>query len=244
MVEDAAIERAERILGHTFRDRSLLAQALVHASRTDSRLASNERLEFLGDAVLGLVTCEEVFGRYPDLLEGEMTKIKSLVVSRESCARIARTLDLESLLVLGKGMQGQHQLPGSLAAAVFESVIAAIYLDGGFEAATRFIRPLIGPLIARAERSGHQQNFKSLLQQHAQKMELDSPQYRVLDEKGPDHAKCFKVAVEMGDQRFEPCWGPSKKQAEQHAARTALEALGILAEGERGELVVVEDGAE
>lgn len=238
MVADSSLDAAENLLGHRFSDRALLARALTHASTTDSRLDSYERLEFLGDAVLGLVTCEAIFLRYPDLLEGEMTKIKSTAVSRETCAAIACELGLVDLVELGKGMQGSASLPTSLAAGVLEAVIGALYLDAGADAARAFVEPLIEPRIEQAYRSGHQQNFKSLLQQHAQQVAEDTPRYLILDEKGPDHAKCFRVCVELSGKRYDAAWGASKKQAEQIAARSALLALGVLAENGAGELVV------
>ncbi len=220
----------EDIIGHRFERPELLDQALTHASMTASRLESNERLEFLGDAVLGVVVCEQIYRMYPDLLEGEMTKIKSLVVSRQTCAAIAQELNLERYLVLGKGMKSSAPLPSSLSAAALESVLGAIYLDGGFAAAEKFIKSLVLDLIERAAESGHQENFKSVLQQHAQQMSNHMPVYRILDEQGPDHAKCFKICVEIDGRRFEPCWGQSKKRAEQEAALNALRELGVITE--------------
>ena len=238
MIEDSTLDIAEQVVDHEFLDRALLRTALTHASCTDSRLDSYERLEFLGDAVLGLIACEMIFAEHPDMLEGEMTKIKSIVVSREICAVIAADIGLVELVALGKGMRGASSLPTSLAAGVFEAVIAALYLDAGFEHTIRFVRPLLGPHVERAQRNGHQQNFKSLLQQHAQHSESDSPRYLILDEKGPDHAKCFRICVEIGSRRFDASWGPSKKHAEQQAARLALIELSVLEESDAGELVV------
>lgn len=238
---DQVLAEAQRALGIEFDDPEILALALRHASHSDSRLDSNERLEFLGDAILGMVVCERIFQKFPDQLEGEMTKIKSTVVSRKTCADIAERLGLDGLLVIGKGMQTQEIMPRSLAAAVFESVIAAVYLDKGFDAARSFLLPLIDPAIEEADESGHQQNFKSVLQQHAQQVLGQSPAYRVLDEKGPDHAKCFKVAVELGGVLHEACWGQSKKQAEQQAAQLALYELGVLKRDENGRARVVSD---
>ena len=234
--DDELVERAEAILGVRFRDRALIALALRHASHSDSRLDSNERLEFLGDAILGAVVCERIYTKFPDLLEGEMTKIKSAAVSRRTCARVASKLGLEDLLILGKGMQGQERLPSSLAAAVLESVAGALYLDQGYDVAKAWLVKLLDPLIDQAARSGHQQNFKSVLQQHAQQYLDGPPTYRVLDEKGPDHAKAFKVAVELGGQLFAASWGQSKKQAEQQAASIALVELGVLERGDDGEV--------
>lgn len=242
-MNDSTRRAAEAALGYTFRSADLLERAFRHASVVESRLDSNERLEFLGDAVLGLVVCQRIFERFPNLLEGEMTKIKSLAVSRQTCTGLARQLGLPEMLVLGKGMQSGDSLPPSLAAAVLESVIAAIYLDGGLAAAANFIVPLVDPLLTQAAASGHQQNFKSVLQQHGQQALGDTPVYRILDEKGPDHAKCFKVCVDLGGRRFTPSWGQSKKRAEQLAALNALRELGIVVEGEDGAMRVAANGA-
>jgi ribonuclease III len=240
-VPEELLIAAEAAVGHRFGDRALLGRALTHASVAEERTESNERMEFLGDSVLGAVVAERIYHHYPALLEGEMTKIKSTVVSRQTCAAIARSLGLDELLVIGKGMQQSETMPHSLAAAVLESVIAAIYLDGGYAAAQQFIGPLLDPYIQRAAVSGHQENFKSVLQQHAQQNDLETPLYRVLDEKGPDHAKCFKVAVEIGARRFSASWGQSKKQAEQSAALAALMELGLVQQNEDGHILVIDD---
>lgn len=239
ILTDEALAHAERALGHTFSDRTLLVRAFTHASVAEDRTESNERMEFLGDSIFGTIVAERIYHRFPSLLEGEMTKIKSTVVSRQTCAAIARALGLDDLLILGKGMQQSDSMPHSLAAAVLESAIAAIYLDAGYAATERFIGPLIDPYIQRAATSGHQENFKSVLQQHAQQNDMETPIYRVLDEKGPDHAKCFKVAVEIGGQRFSASWGQSKKQAEQAAALLALTELGLVEQMEDGQVRVV-----
>lgn len=228
------LELAQSRIGHRFASIDLLVRALTHASTADSRRDSNERLEFLGDAVLGMVCCELIFHAFPNYLEGEMTKVKSAVVSRQTCAQFARDLKLDELLVLGKGMLGQRTLPQSLSAAIIESIVAAIYLDAGMSAARTFLLPLLNPVIMKHAASGHQENFKSVLQQHAQQKFVSSPVYHILDEKGPDHAKCFEVAVEVGGRRFPSTWGSSKKQAEQLAALLALQELGILERTEDG----------
>jgi len=214
-------------IGHQFKDIGLLELALCHASLSESRLDSNERMEFLGDAVLGLVACSMIFKRYPELLEGDMTKIKSAVVSRQTCAQIAKAMNLDDRIKLGKGMQSNGQLPSSLGAAAFEAILAAIYLDGGYAAAHAFLEPILTPIIQRTHVGGHQENFKSILQQYSQRTLGESPSYLVLDDKGPDHAKCFEVCVELGMRRFTSVWGQSKKQAEQQAAILALEELGL-----------------
>lgn len=239
-MDENHLSDAEQLLGYHFRDRELLHRALTHASLADSRLQSNERLEFLGDAVLGLVVCEFLFDRYESLLEGDLTKIKSSVVSRRVCAEIAREMRLDEVLRLGKGMSNREDLPGSVAAAVFESLIGAMYLDGGMEQVQSFILDRLRPWIENAANSGHQSNFKSVLQQAAQQQMDLTPQYLVLDEKGPDHAKCFEVCVELGAQRFSSCWGPSKKQAEQDAALIALVELGWATRNDSGDVTLFE----
>ena len=220
-------ENALPILGYLFKDADLLRAALTHASSADSRLQSNERMEFLGDAILGYIVCEYLYDTYPELLEGDMTKIKSAVVSRRVCADITRAMELDQMLNLGKGMSGRAELPSSVAAAVFESMIAAIYLDGGMEPTKTFVLKHLSPYIAEAASSTHQQNFKSVLQQVAQRLLPTNPCYVVLDEKGPDHAKVFEVCVEIASRRFGPAWANSKKQAEQQAALNALFELGL-----------------
>lgn len=233
-MNDEIREKAQQILRHQFEDIGLLDLALRHASISESRLDSNERLEFLGDAILGMIVCERIFLRFPEYLEGEMTKIKSLAVSRKICAKVAIDLGLDQLILVGKGMMTQPKLPQSLAAAVLESVIAAIYLDGGMAAVRRFLEPILDPHLDAAVDSGHQHNFKSVLQQHAQQAMGLSPNYRILDEKGPDHAKAFHIAVELNGTRYEPCWGQSKKAAEQSAALNALTAMGLIEDDMNG----------
>ena len=215
------------VLGYRFKNTDLLDEALTHASSADDRRNSNERMEFLGDAILGYVVCEYLYENYPDLLEGDMTKIKSAVVSRRVCAQITLAIKLDELLNLGKGMAGRPGLPSSVAAAVFESVIAAIYLDGGMEEARAFVVRQVEPYIHEAAASTHQQNFKSVLQQLSQKHLPCNPSYVLLDEKGPDHAKAFEVCIEIEGKRFPSAWANSKKQAEQQAALNALIELGL-----------------
>jgi ribonuclease-3 len=239
------IKSLEAMLGRSFNDHELLERSMRHASIADTRAESNERLEFLGDAVLGMVVCEHLYQTYPEMLEGDMTKIKSVAVSRKICAKIARKIGLDDHLLLGKGMLGATPLPSSLSAAVLESVIGAIYLDAGgpgegLEAVRDFLMPHMETIVTKAEESGHQQNFKSVLQQYAQDQFEATPTYVLLDEKGPDHAKCFEVCVQIGASRYPSSWGQSKKQAEQVAALNALEELGLIVESEDGDLTIVD----
>ncbi len=222
------LDRAQEIADYRFNDPDLLVSAVTHASLADNRLSSNERLEFLGDAILGMVVCEYLFDRYPDHLEGDMTKIKSVVVSRRTCAKVADELGLCDLLRMGKGMSDASGIPHSVRAGVFESFTAALYLDGGMDVVRDRLLRWLTPHIHRSAKSENKDNYKSFLQQYAQR-ELDcTPRYEALDEKGPDHSKCFEVAVVLASRRFPSAWAPSKKDAEQRAARKALQELGLI----------------
>ena len=221
----ADLKGCEQRIGYVFRDKDLLRAALTHASGAPNRLASNERLEFLGDAILGAVVCDMLFHRFPDHLEGDLTKIKSQVVSRQSCSKISESLGLEEFLILGKGMTTHETLPTSLLADVFESLVAAIYLDDGPDAAREFIERHLGPEIELAESGELGDNFKSQLQQLVQRQHGTTPTYQLVEEKGPDHSKYFKVAAEVEGKLYEPAWGPNKKEAEQLAAANALREL-------------------
>jgi ribonuclease III len=221
----AVLEKLETRIGYTFTDKNLLLSALTHASGAEHRLASNERLEFLGDAILGAVVCEMLYRQYPDYLEGDLTKIKSIVVSRQTCTKISQTLGMQEFLILGKGMTTHPSVPPSLLANVFESLIAAIYLDGSSDAAKTFIMAFVGAEIELAAGGESGYNYKSLLQQMAQREYGTTPTYQLLDEKGPDHSKCFKIAAQVGSNRYQPAWGRNKKEAEQRAARNALNQL-------------------
>ena len=221
----AVLEKLEKRIGYTFNDKNLLLSALTHASGAEHRLASNERLEFLGDAILGAVVCEMLYRQYPDYLEGDLTKIKSIVVSRQTCTKISQVLGMQEFLILGKGMTTHPSVPPSLLANVFESLVAAIYLDGSLEAAKTFILEFIGAEIELAAGGESGYNYKSLLQQMAQREYGATPTYQLLDEKGPDHSKCFKITAQVGNTRYQPAWGRNKKEAEQRAARNALSQL-------------------
>ncbi|QDU71816.1 ribonuclease III [Mucisphaera calidilacus] len=235
------INDCQQRLGHQFDDRDLLKRAFTHASSIGDRLESNERLEFLGDAVLGQVVCEYLFHELPSEQEGELTKIKSAVVSRRACAKVSRKLGLPDCLKLGKGMEAGTDLPTSVAAAVFESVIAAIYLDAGYPAAKQFILHALDDILEEATNSLHQHNFKSVLQHYTQRHLPGNPAYILLDEKGPDHAKAFEVCVEIGGHKYTSAWANSKKEAEQKAALQALQDLGIATQHNNGSIEVHED---
>jgi len=229
MVDVESLKKCETLVKYKFNDYTLLAAALTHSSAAAHHLHNYERLEFLGDAVLGLIVCGHVYTIYPDRREGDLTVIKAAAVSRRSCARISDEIGLSALVRVGAGMNRAGGLPMSVAAGLLEAVIGAIYVDsGGNLAPVRdFVLPLIEKHLEEIIRNQHDQNYKSILQQHAQREFNSTPVYHVLAEAGLDHDKSFQVYVTIGDQRFEPQWGGSKKIAEQAAARCALERLGV-----------------
>ncbi len=221
-VEAEILEECQEAIGYRFRQPDLLRASLTHASSANTRLASNERMEFLGDAIMGLVVVEQLYLRFPDYQEGDLTKIKSVVVSRRTCARMSRHLRLGEFVFLGRGMNVNGVVPLNILADVFESLVAAIYLDGGMDAAKPFLLRMLGPEIEEVAEGASGGNFKSVLQQVAQREFNATPQYRVLDEQGPDHSKCFKIAAEIGRHTHAGAWGRTKKEAEQRAAMNAL----------------------
>ena len=222
------IEFCQVAANYRFNNLDLLQGALTHASGANTRLSSNERMEFLGDSILGFVVCEELFRRFPEYQEGDLTKMKSVLVSRRTCARFAQELGLERCLITGKGINGRgNSLPSNMLADVYESLVAAIYLDGGMAAAKEFILRQLGPEIETVLESGEFGNSKSLLQQIGQRDFGQAPLYVLLDEKGPDHSKCFKIAAVIGSQTYPGAWGRNKKEAEQRAASNALAELQV-----------------
>jgi ribonuclease-3 len=218
---------ADRI-GWTFADVELLERSLAHRSWCSEHaddVASNERLEFLGDAVLGLVVTDHIFRTYPDLPEGELAKVRATVVSAAALAEVAVELDLGDALLLGKGedASGGREKPSILADAT-EAVIGAVYLDGGWPAASDLVLGLLGDRIAEAAAGPGGQDYKTRLQELAAR-ELESlPTYAVVDD-GPDHAKRFFATVHIDGLARGKGEGRSKKQAEQAAARVAWESL-------------------
>ncbi len=224
---DADLLALSERLGYRFHDLSLLRQALSHRSWCAEVRGqpSNERLEFLGDAVLGWVVADLVYRSYADLAEGQLTDARKAVVNARALAEAARSVDLGSALLLGKGEAagGGHDKPSILSDAL-EAVIGAVYLDGGPEAAQRLVVDLLAHRVADAVRgvSGH--DHKTLLQELASRRLGRAPAYSVTEE-GPDHAKVFHATVHINGVAYGQGTGRSKKQAEQAAAREAWEAL-------------------
>ena len=217
--------RCQQIIDYEFKDQALLLGALTHASGASHRLASNERLEFLGDAVLGLIVCQWLYEEYPEYNEGDLTKIKSSVVSRRSCGKVACQLGLDRCLIVGRGVTRNRSFPRSLVSDVFESVVAAMYLDGGAELITDRLKTWLLEEVRHAVESQGAGNYKSSLQQYAQRELSSTPVYRLVRESGPDHRKSFLIAAVIADRHFTPAWGSNKKDAEQRAASNALAEL-------------------
>ena len=225
-------------VGHSFADPTLLERAMAHRSWCAETTGEdpNERLEFLGDAVLGLVVTDHVYRMYPYLPEGELAKVRASVVNSASLAEVAAELDLGAALLLGKGedLSGGREKPSILADAM-EAVIGAVYLDGGWDAAEKLVMRLVGERIAEAAIGPGGQDYKTRLQELGARRFDQLPRYEVLDE-GPDHAKRFFATVHLGDRVCGAGEGRSKKQAEQAAARVAWQSLQAEADARDEEL--------
>jgi len=216
----------EEQLGHFFMNRSLCESALTHKSWMNEThqkdRSDNERLEFLGDAVLSLVTSDLLMRRFPDQSEGELSKARAAIVNELGLALVAEQLALGQWIFLGKGEeQAGGRQKRSLLSNALEALLGAVYLDGGFDAAYRAIKNLFANAIEELPHSSVR-DFKSRLQELAQaKLQL-APIYVVLSEQGPDHAKIFEVAIRIGDREYAKASGRSKKEAQQNAAEVAL----------------------
>ncbi len=238
------LERLQQLLGYQFRHPALLDLALTHSSvayeeqtNQDPR-EDNEQLEFLGDAVLGLVVTEQLFRAYPEFSEGAWTRLRSQFVSRPHLASVAQAIGLGEFLRVGKGEEksGGRKKPAILANAV-ESVIAAVYLDGGMEPAVQLVRTWLldetMEAVVEAARAGEVGDYKSMLQEYSQAHGLGQPRYQLTSETGPDHRKSFVVEVKLLDPSavettLASAGGTRKKHAEQEAARLALQHLRSL----------------
>ncbi|WP_295626198.1 ribonuclease III [uncultured Intestinimonas sp.] len=223
------MEKLEERLGYTFQNRRLLENALTHSSYANENKAkgesSNERLEFLGDSVLGMVVADHLYRNHPDMPEGELTRTRAALVCEESLVEVAGQLELGQYLKLGRGEDagGGRQRPSIQADAV-EAVIAAVYLDGGIGSARKLITRFI-LTNNRREQEGVIRDFKTALQELVQRESGQVLTYHLLGESGPDHAKVFSVAVELNGKPLGAGEGRSKKEAEQAAAKAAVEKL-------------------
>ena len=220
----------QAIFGIHFKNESLLRQALVHRSYLNENpalhLVSNERLEFLGDAVLGFVVASELYSRFPDFSEGELTKLRSALVRGETLSRIALSLQLGDYLYLGRGEEdsGGRSRSRNLSCTL-EAVIGAVFLDQGLDVAKGFIMKLLGSELDGVVEDKFTDDYKSRLQQIIQSERKITPIYRTIEEIGPDHAKVFTVEVLAGDTILGQGCGRSKRSAEMDAARHALQGL-------------------
>ena len=226
----ADLAALQQTLGISFNDPSRLEQALVHSSYINENPgfapASNERLEFLGDAVLGLVVAEKLYQDFPHSTEGEMTKLRAALVRRDTLARMARTIKLGDYLYLGKGEEasGGRRKPANLAGAL-EAMIAAIFLDQGSTTTREVILRLFNEELQKVASRGGGVDYKSQLQELIQAREQQTPAYQLVEAMGPDHDRRFTVEVRAGDTVLGRGSGKSKKMAETEAARAALEQL-------------------
>ena len=226
----ADLTALQQTLGVSFNKLSLLEQALVHSSYVNENPgfapASNERLEFLGDAVLGLIVAEKLYQDFPQLDEGEMTRLRAALVCQDTLARVARAIKLGDYLYLGKGEKasGGQRKPANLARAL-EAVIAAIFLDQGSSTTRDATLRLFNKELQKMASQGVEVDYKSQLQEFLQAREQQAPVYRVVEATGPDHEKKYNVEVRLGDTVLGRGTGKSKKTAETEAARSALKLL-------------------
>ncbi len=209
----------------SFNNLDLLNQAFCHRSITNEikYFKNNERLEFLGDSVLGMVTASYLYNHY-DIVEGDLAKIKSVVVSEKILSEIALEINIQNLLILGKGEEksGGRKKPAILADCM-EAIIGAYYLDSGFKSVEKYVLSFMIPQIEKVFDSGIK-DYKTILQEKFQKISKMCPRYELISKTGPEHAQVFSVVVHLNDMTYGPCSGNSKKQAEQEVAKLALKS--------------------
>jgi len=226
----STLTELQEVIGFPFDDDSLLREALVHRSYLNENpsfpSADNQRLEFLGDALLDFVAGDYLYRRYSKMREGELTSLRAALVKEETLARFAQALDLGRYLYLGRGEEesGGRERP-SLLADVFEALVGALYLDGGLKAAQGFILRFLKPETERIVAQGEVRDYKSLFQEEAQRRFQATPLYRTIEERGPDHNKVFTVEVLIEEKVYGRGEGTTKRAAEQGAARQALEKI-------------------
>lgn len=223
------ISKLEKTIGLEFKNKDLLRNALYHRSylnEAPDEVESNERLEFLGDAVLGHVISDKLFRDYPTLTEGQLSQIRALLVRWDALAKAAKRISLGEYLVFGKGeeMSGGRERPSNLAGGL-EALIGAAFLDGGVTRARKLVLQLLKPDLEEVAKKGITADSKSELQHIAQTRWHQIPAYKMISSEGPDHAKLFTVEVSLGNEMMGRGQGRTKKQAELNAARQALETL-------------------
>ena len=225
----ASYAALEALLGHAFADRALCEAALTHKSwlneATGTARTDNERLEFLGDAVLALVVSDLLMKRFPDRSEGELSKARAVVVSEVGLSRTAQGIGLGQWIFLGRGEdQAGGRGKASILSDALEALMGAVYLDGGLEAARRVAEQLFSEALDDVE-TQTRHDYKSRLQERSQALLQATPQYRVVGQEGPDHDKRFSVTISLGGREYGRAMGRSKKEAEQNAAAQALAIL-------------------
>lgn len=230
MMRTIPLTAFERSIGYSFRNKDLAWEALTHRSYLNEdpswNTSHNERLEFLGDAVLELIVTEELFNRYPDYPEGRLTPIRSALVNYQMMASVAKDVGLGEFILLSRGeAKDSGRAREVILANVLEAVIGAVYLDGGYPAAKEFVVRTVLDQLEEVMRKGLYQDAKSLLQEKIQEKLKVTPAYRVLAESGPDHEKLFTVGVFFGEKLIAEGNGTSKQDAEVEAAKAALEQL-------------------
>ena len=230
----STLERLQERLGYSFGDRGILLQSLTHTSygheflqEKSIALRDNERLEFLGDAILDVVVSDILLESFPSANEGQLSKMRAAVVNEKTLAILSKSLQIQDVIRLGKGetQTGGHLKPSILSSA-FEALIAAIYLDGGFNAVYPVVRHIFAPLFAEERELMAFYDHKTQLQEIVQARWKVTPTYHLLQTHGPDHAKTFEVEVRMNGRPLAVATGTSKKEAEQNAARSAIQTVG------------------
>lgn len=228
-MDDIALETLHHRLGYRFANRALLAEALTHpsfAAETDPPVAHNQRLEFLGDAVLQLVITSMLYHRYPDLEEGDLTRIRSALTDQEALVQMASTIGLSDWIRLGKGeMRTGGQRRSSTLSDTFEAVLGALFLDGGLSAAAEFLSPVLSQAMPEPLSLLRHENPKGRLQEYAQERFATTPVYKVLKITGPDHLPEFEISVTVAGTEYATARAPNRKLAEKMAAREALQRL-------------------
>ena len=222
-----SFEKIEKEIGYEFKNKQLLETALTHTSYAyENKKQSNEKLEFLGDSILEFVSSEYIYHNYPNLKEGEMTKVRASVVCEDSLQKIAKMHNFSDFLYLGKSERtSQKEVRPAIMADSIEAVIAAIFLDGGLEEAKKFILNNLAKPIENATKNIGQKDYKTVLQEVLQKNGNVDIEYVIIDEKGPDHEKVFTAEVKFNNKILATGEGKSKKQAEMEAAQKALENI-------------------
>jgi len=219
----------QKKIGVRFKSVELLSRALTHRSRTNedpSRNENNERLEFLGDAVLGMVAASYLFRKLPERAEGELARIKSFIVSEDTLSEVALDLGVDRALLIGKGEeQSGGRTKKAILADAMEAVFGACYLDQGFDKACSFILKLLAPEVDKVLANRHRKDYKTIVQEFVQKQYRSYPKYTVVRRSGPDHDRTFWIACVIEDREYGPAEGKNKKEAEQKAASLAYEAI-------------------